>query len=255
MNDHVLTELDQGVLVVRLNRIDKKNALTSEMYGKMADSIERANTDHDIRVLLFTGTQGVFTAGNDLGDFLQNPPTGPDAPVSRFIAGMLGTDIPIVAAVDGFAVGIGTTMLLHFEQVFATSRAKFSLPFINLAILPEAGSSMLLADMCGYKKAAELLMLGEPFDGDEALRCGIVSTVCEPEELLDQAMLTARKLAAKPRAALRATKRLMRRDREPLADRIALEFRMFNEALEAPEAQEAMTAFLEKRQADFEQFN
>ena len=254
MTDHVLCDLDQGVLTIRINRIDKKNALTTEMYGVMADAIERAGTDGAIRVVLFTGTGGVFTAGNDLVDFLQNPPSGPQSPVYRFINGLLNTDVPIVAAVDGFAVGIGTTMLLHCEQVFATARATFSMPFINLGILPEAGSSMLLAENCGYQKAAELLMLGESFNGREALQAGIVAHLVEPEELLENALETARKLAAKPRDALRATKRLMRRPKEPLDERVQRENELFLKFLSSPEAREAMAAFLEKRKPDFKQF-
>jgi enoyl-CoA hydratase/carnithine racemase len=254
MTDLVLCELDQGVLTVRINRVEKKNALTTEMYEVMADAVERAGNDGAIRVLLFTGSGGVFTAGNDLVDFLQNPPSGPRSPVYRFIDGLLTTDVPVVAAVDGFAVGIGTTMLLHCEQVFATARAKFSLPFINLGILPEAGSSMLLAENCGYQKAAELLMLGEPFNGEEALRVGIVSHLSEPEELMEDALATARKLAAKPRDALRTTKRLMRRPKEPLDVRVQRENELFAKFLASPEAREAMAAFLEKRKPDFEQF-
>lgn len=255
MSTHVLTELDQGVRVIKLNRVDKKNALTSEMYEEMSDVIARSEHDREVGALLFTGAGGVFTAGNDLVDFRQNPPQGDDAPVYRFLAGLAKTEVPIIAAVDGFAVGIGTTMLLHCEQVFATARARFSMPFINLAISPEAGSSMLLAEACGYQKAAELLMLGEAFDGEEALSYQIVSRLCAPDELTDQAMAMARKLAAKPRDAMRATKRLMRRAREPLAERITAEAALFNRLLLSPAAQEAMSAFLEKRAPDFEQFN
>lgn len=254
MNEHILTELNNGVLIVRMNRAEKKNALTNGMYSVMADAIERAASDRMVKVVLFTGSEGVFTAGNDLGDFLKNPPRGPEAPVNRFISNMVNTDVPIVAAVDGVAVGIGTTMLLHFDQVFATKRARFSLPFINLALVPEAGSSMLLAEACGYKKAAELLMLGEPFTGDVARECGIVSRLCEPEELMEQAMAMARKLAVKPREALRATKRLMRRSKEPLGKRVLAEGELFSHGLDSPEAKEAFTAFFEKRAPDFEQF-
>ena len=255
MSALVQTELDQGILVVKLNRVNKKNALTSEMYTEMADAIMRAESDREVAVLLFTGAGETFTAGNDLVDFLQNPPQGEGAPVYRFLSGLEKTDLPIVAAVDGFAVGIGTTMLLHCEQVFATARTRFSMPFINLAIAPEAASSMLLPEACGYQKAAELLMLGEPFDGEEALRCNIVSRLCAPEELQQQAMATARRLAATPRDAMRATKRMLRRSRESIGDRIAAESVLFNRLLESPAAKEAMNAFLEKRAPDFEQFN
>jgi enoyl-CoA hydratase/carnithine racemase len=252
MTEFILTEQDNGVLIIRLNRADKKNALTRGMYTAMADAIERAQQDPAIKVLLYTGSGGVFTAGNDLHDFLENPPSGPDSPVNRFIANMVATDVPIVAAVDGVAVGIGTTMLLHFDQVFAAERTRFSLPFINLALVPEAGSSMLLVEACGYHKAAELLMLGEPFTARQALDYGIVSRLCGEDELMQTALAAAHKLAAKPKAALRATKRLLRRAREPLADRVRAEAELFARGLESPAAKEAMNAFLEKRKPDFE---
>lgn len=255
MTDHVTTERDQGVLIVRLQRAEKKNALTADMYTVMADAIERAGTDRSIKTLLYTGSQGVFTAGNDLHDFLENPPTGPQSPVNRFIANMVSTDVPIVAAVDGPAVGIGTTMLLHFDQVFATDRAKFSLPFINLGLVPEAGSSMLLVEACGYRKAAELLMFGEPFTAQQALEYGIVSRLCQSDELMERALAAAHSLAAKPREALRATKRLMRRPVEPLSQRVLAEGELFSRGLESPAAKEAMSAFFEKRAPNFQQFD
>lgn len=252
MSDFIVTEHDNGVLVIRLNRSDKKNALTANMYVAMADAIEEAARDPGIRVLLFTGSDAVFTAGNDLHDFLENPPSGPESPVNRFIANMVATDVPMLAAVDGVAVGIGTTMLLHFDQVFATSRSRFSLPFINLGLVPEAGSSMLLVQACGYRRAAELLMLGEPFTAQHALDCGIVSQLCEPGDLMDRALLAAHKLAAKPKDALRATKRLLRRPAEPLPQRVLLEGELFARCLESPIAKEAMNAFFEKRAPNFE---
>jgi enoyl-CoA hydratase/carnithine racemase len=255
MTDFISTEQDDGVLIVRLQRNEKKNALTTAMYTVMADSIDRAERDPALKVLLFTGSGGVFTAGNDLHDFLENPPTGPASPVNRFIAKMVSTDVPIVAAVDGVAVGIGTTMLLHFDQVFAAERARFSLPFINLALVPEAGSSMLLVEACGYRKAAELLMLGEPFTARQALEYGIVSQICEEEDLMESARAAAHKLAAKPKDALRATKRLLRRAKEPLAQRVQAEAELFARGLESPAAKEAMRAFFEKRSPDFGPFD
>lgn len=255
MSNRILTERDKGVLIVRMNRADKKNALTSDMYAAMADAIEHAGSDRRIKVLLYIGSDGVFTAGNDLRDFLENPPGGPDSPVNRFIANMVSTDVPIVAAVDGVAVGIGTTMLLHFDRVFATQRARFSLPFVNLGLVPEAGSSMLLVEACGYRKAAELLMWGEPFTAQQASEYGIVSQICEPEELLELALAAAHQLAAKPKDALRATKRLLRRPTEPLAQRVAAEGQSFSRCLGSPAAKEAMQAFFEKRVPNFEPFD
>jgi enoyl-CoA hydratase/carnithine racemase len=254
MSEHILTDLENGILTVRLSRAVKKNALTAEMYSALAAALDRAGQNGDVSVVLLAGSEGVFTAGNDLEDFLRNPPKGADAPVFRFIAGLVGTDVPLVAAVDGVAVGIGTTLLLHCDYVVASDRSRFSLPFINLALVPEAGSSMLLVEACGYRKAAELLMFGEPFSADRALDCGIVSRICAPGDVMERAREAAALLAAKPRGALRATKRLLRRAREPMADRVRAEGLLFGECLESPEAKEAFRAFLEKRAPDFSRF-
>lgn len=255
MTEHVTTRIEDGVLCISLQRVEKKNALTSQMYAALADTLQRAASDRAVRVALIAGAEGVFTAGNDLEDFLRNPPLDEQAPVHRFISLLATTDLPLVAAVDGAAVGIGTTMLLHCEQVFASERARFILPFVNLGLVPEAGSSMLLVESCGYRKAAELLMLGEAIDAAEALACGIVSRIVPAAELYATALSAARQLAAKPRAALRATKRLMRRPREPLEQRLQAENRIFAECLESAEAREAFSAFLEKRVPDFSRFD
>lgn len=254
MSEQVSTTVQDGVLTIRMDRPEKKNALTAAMYAALADALEQAGQDPGVAVVLFEGVEGAFTAGNDLGDFLQNPPQGADAPVFRFISALVETDLPLVAAVDGIAVGIGTTMLLHCDFVLASDRSKFSLPFINLALVPEAGSSMLLVEAAGYRKAAEWLLLGEPFTAAEAASHGIVSAVCPPGELAAAARELAAKLAAKPRGALRASKRLMRRRSEPLADRVQAEGALFTEALATPEAREAFSAFLEKRRPDFSRF-
>lgn len=254
MSDNVLTRLEDGVLTVLLQRPEKKNALTAEMYAALADAVEGAGEERAVRAVVIGGGEGVFTAGNDLEDFLHNPPREPDAPVHRFMMALAATDIPLVAAVDGIAVGIGTTMLLHCDCVLASERARFSLPFVNLGLVPEAGSSMLLVQCCGYRKAAELLMLGEPFAADRALECGIVTRVVPVGDLADEARAVARQLAAKPREALRATKRLMRRPAESLAARIQREAEDFARFLASPEAQEAFTAFIEKRAPDFSKF-
>lgn len=254
MTEHVLTDLENGIFTIRLNRAAKKNALTAGMYSALAEALGRAGRDEAVRVVLLAGSQGAFTAGNDLEDFLRNPPRGADAPVFRFISGLVGADVPLVAAVDGVAVGIGTTLLLHCDYVVASDQSRFSLPFINLGLVPEAGSSMLLVEACGYKKAAELLMFGEAFSADRALECGIVSRVCAPGDVMDLAREAAALLAAKPRGALRATKRLLRRAREPMADRVRAEGVLFGECLESPAAKEAFTAFLEKRAPDSSRF-
>jgi len=255
MAETILEELVSGVLTVRFNRPDKKNALTPAMYAVMADAIERAEQENEVRVVLFTGTGGVFTAGNDMSDFLTNQANDPDRPVNRFIRNMSLTDVPLLAAVDGLAIGIGTTMLLHFDQVFATERSRFSLPFINLGVVPEAGSSQQLVRACGYQKAAELLMLGEPFDAVMARDCGIVSRLCPEHELMPVALDFAHRLAGKPLQALRATKRLMRRPDEPLRDRVEAEGELFFQCLRSPAAQEIISAFVEKRMPDTSKFD
>ena len=254
MSENVLTDLDEGVLTVQLNRLDKKNALTPEMYASLANAIELAETDTETRVVLIAGSPGCFTAGNDMADFMQNTNNDPDRPVNRFIHKMSTTDVPIVAAVDGIAIGIGTTMLLHFDQVFATERARFSLPFVNLGLVPEAGSSLQLVEICGYQKAAQLLMLGDAFSARDALDCGVVAHLCEESELLEQATAFARKLAAKPQQALRATKRLMRRPTEPLMNRVSAEGDLFFKSLGSPAAREIISAFIEKRPPDTSKF-
>lgn len=255
MTANVQIEQDNGVLIVRLNRPHKKNALTPEMYSVLGDAIEQAEQQKELRVVLFTGTDGVFTAGNDMADFLSNQSNDPDRPVNRFIRKMTTTDIPLLAAVDGLAIGIGTTMLLHFDQVFATDQARFSLPFVNIGVVPEAGSSLQLVEICGYQKAAELLMLGEPFSAAEAHECGIVARLCPADQLMEQALSFAHKLAAKPQQALRATKQLMRRPTEPLLDRVEAEGELFFQSLGSPAAKEIISAFIEKRAPDVSKFD
>jgi len=247
MSEHVVTRLEDGVLTLRMQRPEKKNALTAAMCATLAEALEGAADERAVRVVVIAGVEGAFTAGNDLDDFLNNPPRDAEAPVNRFINALVTTELPLVAAVDGLAVGIGTTLLLHCEQVLATERSRFSMPFVNLGLVPENGSSLLLVRACGYHKAAELLMLGEPFTANDALDCGIVSRLVSPADLESEAQALARKLAAKPRDALRATKRLMRRPSEPLGARIEIESRLFAQFLGSPEAKEAFTAFLEKR--------
>lgn len=251
MTDHILIDDADGVRTVTINRPDKKNALTSAMYATMADALADAEKATAVRAMVFQGTDGVFTAGNDLKDFLNNPPGGSDSPVSRFLVNIASASVPVVAAVDGPAVGIGTTMLLHCDFVLAGDHARFQMPFINLALVPEAGSSLTLQRLAGYQKAAELLMLGEPFDGGTAVDIGLVLKQVPSGDLMDAAGAMAGKLASKPPQTLRNMKRLMRRGEEPILDRIAAEGRAFNECLTSPEAREAMTAFFEKRAPDW----
>jgi|TARA_B110000902_G_scaffold267179_1_gene358844 enoyl-CoA hydratase/carnithine racemase len=252
MSEFVTAELTDGILLVTLNRPAKKNALTQPMYAVMADAIERAQTDPDVKVVVFTGVGDMFTAGNDLGDF-DISSDGELAPVARFLANMASTDVPLIAAVNGAAIGVGTTMLLHFDQNFASPTASFALPFINLGLVPEAGSSKLLVAQCGYQNAAKLLMLGEIFSALDAKDFGIVNSIAD--DVLVAAMAYAAKLATKPKQALRATKRLMRRDAEPLAETMKQEAILFSQGLGSPEFTEAVAAFAEKRTPNFTQFD
>lgn len=247
----ILTDNADGILTITFNRVDKKNALTSAMYAAMADALGAAETDDSVRVILFTGNGGAFTAGNDLQDFLNNPPAGEDTPVFRFLRAISTASKPLVAAVSGVAVGVGTTMLLHCDLVYAAEDAKLSLPFVNLALVPEAASSLLLPRMIGHHRAAELLFLGEPFTAATAKEYGIVNAIFAGSKLLEEATAAARKLAAKPPTALRLTKQLLRQAKGDVAGQMAAEGRHFRAQLQSAEAREAMTAFFEKRPPKF----
>ncbi|OFZ87757.1 MAG: enoyl-CoA hydratase [Betaproteobacteria bacterium RBG_16_64_18] len=248
----ILTELEGGVLRLQFNRAEKKNAITAAMYQVLAHALRHAERDSAVRVALIHGAPDIFTAGNDLHDFLASPPHSVDAPAFQFLRAIRDFPKPLIAAVSGLAVGVGTTMLLHCDLVYCTPGARFSLPFVNLGLCPEAGSSFLLPRLAGYQRAAELLMLGEPFAAETAKEIGLVNAIVPAEALLATAMATAGKLAAKPAASLRETKTLMK---QGLHDAVKLamddEGEAFRERLESPEAKEAFSAFLEKRQPDF----
>ena len=248
----ILTELEDGVLRVQFNRPDKKNAITAAMYQALAHALRHAERDNAVRVALIHGAPDVFTAGNDLHDFLASPPRSDDAPGFQFLRAIHEFPKPLIAAVSGLAVGIGTTLLLHCDLVYCAPGTRFSLPFVNLGLCPEAGSSFLLPRLAGYQKAAELLMLGEPFDAGTAKEIGLVNAIVPADALIATAVATARKLAAKPAASLRETKMLMKQGINE-AVRLAMgdESEAFRERLESPEAKEAFSAFLEKRQPDF----
>jgi enoyl-CoA hydratase/carnithine racemase len=255
MSEQILCDLDEDVLIVKINRPEKKNALTLDMYSALVAAIEQAEEEHGPRVLVITGCGDMFTAGNDLGSFLSEVDLVDNHPVVRFLLKLATTDVPIVAAVNGLAVGIGTTLLLHCDQVVAASNAKFSLPFVNLGLVPEAGSSLLLPQLCGYQKAAELLMLGESFDARMALDIGLVGKVTDVDESLGEALIIAKKLSAKPRSALRKTKQLLRSNRKLLIECIENECREFSQFLQSPAAIEIMTAFMERREPDRSKFD
>lgn len=247
----ILTSQADGILTITFNRPDKKNALTSAMYATLADALEAAETDPAARVILFAGNGGAFTAGNDLQDFLNNPPQGDNTPVFRFLRAISTASKPLIAAVSGVAVGVGTTMLLHCDLVYAGESAKLSLPFVNLALVPEAASSLLLPAMVGHHRAAELLLLGEAFTPQTAKDYGIVNAIYPDDRLLAEATAVAQKLAAKPPTALRLTKQLLKRSKGDVAGQMALEGEHFRSQLKSAEAREAMTAFFEKRPPKF----
>ena len=254
--DILVERCTDGVMTIAFNRPGKKNAITSAMYTAMSDAIDEAHNDARVRAILVRGSAGVFSAGNDLEDFMKAPPTSDDAPVMRFLRTISTAPKPIVAAVQGVAVGIGTTLLRHCDLVYAADSAVFSLPFTQLALCPEAASSLLLPRLAGYQIAAEKLLLGEPFDAREAHRSGIVNRVLPEREVDAFAMAQAVKLAALPASSLRVTKALMKRAGEAeVSERIREEVVHFGKMLLAPEAREAMTAFFQKRKPDFRQFD
>jgi len=250
----ILVHTEAGVMTLTLNRVDKKNSITTAMYSTLADALDQAKADAAVRVVLLQGDATVFSAGNDIGDFLHKPPAGQDSPVFRFLHGIAAFPKPIVAAVCGPAVGIGTTLLLHCDLVYAGDNAAFALPFVNLGLCPEAASSLLVPQMFGYHRAAEALLLGEPFMAEAALEVGLVNRVVPPTEANAIAQAQARKLAAKPISALIETKRLMKKGQAALvAQQMTEEGAVFGRMLGEPAAREAFTAFMEKRKPDFSQ--
>jgi enoyl-CoA hydratase/carnithine racemase len=226
--------------------------MTSAMYITLADLFDSAAKDDGIRVVLWHGAGDSFCAGNDIGDFIKHPPGPGESPQARLMKALIDFDKPIVAAVQGAAIGGGTTMLTHCDFVFAGENAKFQMPFVNLALVPEFGSSCTIPARAGYLRAAELILTGQSFDAREAAELGVVTRVVPNQELLATATDTAQKLAQKPPAALRACKRLLRQStREQLEQAVRLENEEFSERVRSAEAKEAFTAFLEKRRPDF----
>ncbi|NYZ13585.1 enoyl-CoA hydratase [Azospirillum sp. RWY-5-1] len=253
MNPHIITTIDEGILTIRITRPEKKNALTLAMYAALADAIRGAGDDESVCAIILTGADGAFSAGNDLNDFLSVAATGLSGatPILAFIESLARARKPLIAAVDGVAVGIGSTLLLHCDFVYASPSSLFRFPFVDLGLVPEAGSSLLLPALAGRARAAELLMLGDAFDSATAERIGLVTAVVEPDALLPRAMETARRLSAKPQAALLATKALLRSDADAVMERVMTEARAFDTCLRTPELREAVTAFREGRKPDF----
>ncbi|HVO30557.1 MAG TPA: enoyl-CoA hydratase [bacterium] len=248
VESNVGCEIAGGVCTIRFDRVEKKNALTVAMYARIVSLLEAAAADSAIRVVLLTGAGSAFTAGNDLGDFLNAPPTDESSPVLRMLHILVDFEKPIVAAVNGLAIGVGTTLLLHCDLVLAAASARFQMPFVALGLVPEGASSVVLPRMAGMAKASELLLLGEPFDAATAKDAGIASEIVADAELGSRALERAAALAAKPPEALRAAKRLLREPgRRELHDAISREASVFRERLLSEEAREAFSAFLSRR--------
>jgi enoyl-CoA hydratase/carnithine racemase len=252
MSGAISSVLTDGILHVTISRPEKKNALTTEMYSTLTHALAEGDANPVVRVILISGSGGNFSAGNDLGDFLKNPPNEKSAPVFEFFNALAHLGKPLVAAVEGFAVGIGTTLLLHCELVYAAPNARFILPFVSLGLNPEAGSSYLLVQRLGYAKAAELILLGEPLSAEQALAAGLINGIVSEGSVVEFALERCRKLAALPASALRDAKALLKAPHQvPIRDSIDRETDVFIRRLTSPEAKEALSAFLEKRKPDF----
>ena len=252
MNEHIKAELADGVLVLTLQRPDKKNALTGAMYNVLSDALDRAEMDAAVKVVLFQGDGDSFTAGNDLADFAAQSKSNSDeeSPAFRFIKTLGKASKPLVAAVQGNAVGIGTTMLLHCDLVYLAEGARLITPFVNLALVPEAASSWLLPARVGHIRAYQMFALGEPMDAATAVASGLANAVVPANEVRQKAMAAAITLTKRPAGSLGATKKLMR-DLERIQAIISAEGELFRERLKTPEAREAFTAFAECRLPNF----
>ncbi len=248
----ILTERSGSILRVTLNRPAKKNAMTSAMYNALADILNEAAKDDRIRVVIWDSAGDSFSAGNDVEDFLKNPPGPGESPQARLGNALLNIDKPVIAAVKGAAVGGGTTLLTHCDFVYAGESTKFRMPFVNLGLVPEFGSSFSIPARIGHLRAAELILLGLPFDARRAAELGLVTRVVPDSELLATATETAEKLAAKPIGALRAGKKLLKRSsREQIEQAIKAEVEEFAARVRSAEVKEVLTAFIEKRSPDF----
>jgi enoyl-CoA hydratase/carnithine racemase len=245
-------DIRDRVATLAFSRPEKKNAITAAMYQQAADALREAGSNEAVRVIVITGDGGCFTAGNDLEDFLQRPPQGDDSPVAQFMNLLRSAPKPVIAGVPGLAIGIGTTLLMHCDLVYAADSAKFAMPFTQLGLCPEFASSVLLPRLAGYQRAAERLLLGESFDAAEAEKMGLVNRVLPSGELLPFVEAQAAKLAALPAESLRVTKQLMKSDLQaPIAAAMLTEMQHFTRMLNGADAKEAFTAFLEKRKPVF----
>lgn len=250
------------IQTIRINRPDKKNALLPEMYLAIAGAIDSAQKDRNVRVTVLTGTGDAFTAGNDIGDFITMAdgkgdviPTQGNAPFPAFLAALLAAQKPIIAAVNGLAVGVGVTVLPHCDLVYAADTARFSMPFVNLGIVPEAASTVLMPAMFGRMRAMELFLLADPFGAQKAHQLGLVNAIFPAGQLMQEVMAIAARLAAKPPSAVRATKRLVLAHSALMEKAIEAEGRTIDVQVRTPESREAMKAFKERRPPDFSRFD
>ena len=251
----IKTAILNGVATIEIARPEKKNALTGAMYRAMADGLNAAATDPAARAVLITGQPGIFTSGNDIEDFMQRPMDGSESPPIVFMRAMLGCDKPIVAAVTGAAIGIGTTLLLHCDFVYVSDEARLAMPFVSLGLVPEFASSLIVPQLLGNVRAAEKILLGDPFTGAEAVECGIANAVLPADEVAPHARRVAERFNALPPGAVQESKRLLRRARAAATmETIGVESEIFARRLRSPEAQEAFSAFFQKRKPDFSKF-
>jgi enoyl-CoA hydratase/carnithine racemase len=249
------TTTHNGVTTIEIARPDKKNAITAAMYQSMADALRAADADPVVRAVVITGQPGIFTAGNDLQDFMQRPPQGPDSPVAQFMTALVDTDKPVIVAVTGQAVGIGVTMLLHCDLVYVADDARLVMPFVTLGLVPEFGSSLLLPQLMGHARAAEKLLLGESISASEAVACGLANAALPAAQVLAHAQAVAARIVALAPGAVRQSKQLIRGPRRPaVREAIQREAEIFGARLRSPEAMEAFQAFFQRRKPDFSKF-
>jgi len=250
----IKTAVVDGVATIEIARPEKKNAITRAMYTQLAAAFDAAREDAAVRAVLLTGQPGIFTSGNDIEDFVQRP--SDEAPPSiTFMKALIACDKPVVAAVTGAAIGIGTTMLLHCDFVYVSDEARLAMPFVSLGLVPEFASSLIVPRLMGNARAAEKLLLGDPFTGADAVECGIANAVLPASEVVKHARRIAERFNALPPGAVRETKRLMRRGAATaILDTIDVERDIFGARLQSPEAKEAFSAFFEKRKPDFSRF-
>ncbi len=250
MSDPVLISVANGVQIIRFNRPEKKNALTTDMYKRLTETLRDGDADDEIRVHLFLGTDGAFTAGNDIGDFIRFAEDGElGEPVQEFLRTLAKTKKPLVAGVDGLAIGIGTTLLLHCDLTYASRRSTFHTPFTDLGLVPEAASSLLAPRLMGHVRAFELLVFGKPYSAENALNAGLLNAVTGDDDLEAAAISAASDLAAKPPEAVAISRRLLRGDRDDAVQQIEMELQHFAERLKSSEAQAAFAAFMNKGKA------